>query len=303
MLAGGHNLNMDHHYFSIGMNPSPREGELSVLFSGEGTPVSLHKMGPAVHDYYLIHTVLSGKGKFITHGKQYSCSTGDTFIIFPGELFSYEADEADPWRYVWFSYVGTGAHSLTASIGASHQRAVVSNSLSPAVRSYYYHIHDCFQTASNHELSNLEAEGWARLLLLEFGKANLRLSSIQPASDSVTDRLMKQAIQYLTLQFTQPISIEQMANSLGYHRGHLCKLFKQTTGLSPMQYLLKIRMERAENLLATSMTIEQVASSVGYNDALYFSRKFSSWNGQSPSEYRKALRGTRSATMTEAAVF
>jgi len=103
---------------------------------------------------------------------------------------------------------------------------------------------------------------------------------------------VKQAIQFLTLQFTQPISIARLASLLGYHRTHLCKLFKQSTGLSPMQYLMQIRMQRAELLLGTPMPVEQVASSAGFPDALYFSKKFRSWSGQSPTEYRKALRNS-----------
>jgi len=54
-----------------------------------------------------------------------------------------------------------------------------------------------------------------------------------------------------------------------------------------MNYLLKIRMERAKLLLLEPLTIEQVASSVGFTDALYFSKQFKKWYGRSPSEYRQ----------------
>jgi AraC-like DNA-binding protein len=53
-----------------------------------------------------------------------------------------------------------------------------------------------------------------------------------------------------------------------------------------MHYLLKLRMERAKLLLQEQLTIEQVASSVGFTDALYFSKQFKKWSGSSPSEYR-----------------
>ena len=80
----GVRMNPDHDYFSASINPFPTTGELNVLFSGEGQPQCLHRIGPAIHDYYLIHTVLSGKGEFIIRDKKYNCSAGDTFIIFPG---------------------------------------------------------------------------------------------------------------------------------------------------------------------------------------------------------------------------
>jgi AraC-like DNA-binding protein len=288
-------MNPDHEYVSIGINPSPGDGELSVLFSGEGRPVSGHGIGPAIHDYYLIHTVLSGKGEFVIRDKRYICGEGDTFIIFPGELFSYRADEVRPWQYVWVSIIGHGVDNVMGTLGAAPDQPVIENGLNPEVRRLYRQLHDCFQSPDSPELTNLEADGLVRLLLQQLAVANRRSTDVKAGTDSAIDRLVKQAVQFLTLQYTQPISIEQMSGMLGYHRTHLCKLFKHATGFSPMQYLLKIRMERAERLLASSMTIDQIASSVGFNDALYFSRKFRKWRGQSPSEYRKALRESRSA--------
>ncbi|WJH37586.1 helix-turn-helix transcriptional regulator [Paenibacillus sp. CC-CFT747] len=82
-----------------------------------------------------------------------------------------------------------------------------------------------------------------------------------------------------------------MAQTLGYHRTYLSKIFKQQTGLSPMNFLLKIRMERARLLLEKPLTIEQVASSVGFSDALYFSKQFKKWYGASPSDYRQENQG------------
>jgi AraC-like DNA-binding protein len=281
-----------HKYISTVMNPSPSTGELTVLFSGDGRPNGLHGIGPAIHDYYLIHTVLSGQGEFVIRDKRYTCSTGDTFVIYPGELFSYQADEHTPWHYVWVGFIGNGAAALMRTLGVSPEDAVITGSLNEKVRGYYEQLRNCFQSDSLPELANLEAGGWARLLLQQFGLSKRQSEVNQSASDTAVDHVINQAIQYLTLQYTQTISIEHMSAMLGYHRTHLCKLFKKTTGLSPMQYLLKIRMQRAEQLLATSMTIDQIASSVGFGDALYFSRKFRKWRGQSPSEYRKALRNT-----------
>jgi AraC-like DNA-binding protein len=283
-------MNPEHDYFSLGMNPSPSDGELTVLFSGEGQPQRSHGIGPAIHDYYLFHTVLGGKGVFTMRGQEYHCSLGDTFIIFPGELFSYKADEFQPWHYIWVSFVGHGVAELMETLGVSPEQPIIHASLNPKIRGYYNELHQCFMSNNPPELSNLEAGGWVRLLLQQFGLAKLKLDDVKLTLDATIDHVIKQAIQYLTLQFTQPISIEYMSNKLGYHRAHLCKLFKQATGLSPMQYLLRIRMQRAELLLATSMTIDQVASSVGYSDALYFSRKFHKWRGQSPSAYKNTLR-------------
>lgn len=283
-------MNPEHQYFSAGMNPTPHKDELAILFSGEGRPNGLHSIGPAIHDYYLIHTVLAGQGQFVIRDKSYSCSTGDTFIIFPGELFFYQASKEQPWHYLWVGFTRHGASALMDVLGVSPDQPVIRDSVNPQIKSYYDQLQSCFQSNLQSDLANLAAGGWLRLLLQEFALAQHKLNIILPTLDSSIDRVVKQAIQFLTLQFTQTISIDQLSSMLGYHRTHLSKLFKQTTGLSPMQYLLKIRMQRAELLLASSITIDQVASSVGFSDALYFSRKFRKWKGQSPTEYRNTLR-------------
>ncbi|MFC5470637.1 AraC family transcriptional regulator [Cohnella suwonensis] len=297
----------EHDYFMISMNPSPLEGEPSVLFSGEAQTVPLHKMGPAVHDYTLLHTVLSGRGTFSIGGRTYACRAGDTFVIFPGELFFYQADEHQPWTYAWVALVGRGTEELLAGVGATPADAVIAGSLNDKVRSYYAQLRECFPTEAQPELANLEAGGWARLLLRQFGLAKRRpgTGADEAATEKASDYVVKQAVQYLTFQYARTISIEQMSAMLGYHRTHLCKLFKQATGLSPMQYLMNVRMTRAEQLLdETAMTVEQIASSVGIGDALYFSKKFRKRNGRSPTEYRKALRtgSERSNPATDARI-
>ncbi|XID92724.1 helix-turn-helix domain-containing protein [Paenibacillaceae bacterium WGS1546] len=279
----------EHEEYFVRINPSPSNGEIAVLFSGEAQPSRLHKMGPAIHDYYLFHTVLSGFGDFSIGGKSYRCGAGDTFAIFPGELFAYQADGLEPWRYAWFAFVGPGAAAAAAAVGVSPEEPVIRGSLNPKTRHYYDQLHRCFESPDA-ELANLEAEGWIRLMLGQLGVDRAGRGGGATEASADADQVVKRALQFLALHYAQPISISRMASMLGYHRTHLCKLFKQATGASPMQYLLQIRMQRAEMLLASPMSVEQVASSVGYADALYFSKKFRAWSGRSPSEYRKALR-------------
>lgn len=284
-------MTTEHDEYFVSINPSPSNGEISVLFSGEAQPVRLHKMGPAIHDYYLFHTVLSGFGDFFIGGKSYRCGAGDTFAIFPGELFSYQADEREPWRYAWFAFSGPGAAAASSAVGVSPEEPVIHGSLNATIRHCYDQLHRCFEAGLGAGLANLEAEGWIRLMLGQLGAARARRGLGATATAAEANQVVKRALQFLALHYAQPISISRMASMLGYHRTHLCKLFKQSTGASPMQYLLRIRMQRAELLLAGPMSIEQVASSVGYADALYFSKKFRAWSGRSPTEYRQALRG------------
>jgi AraC-like DNA-binding protein len=144
------------------------------------------------------------------------------------------------------------------------------------------------------ELADLEANGLLRILLKEFGEVNAnKFVFNKPAVVPDIERQIKQAVRWLSFQYAEQISIEELSRRLGYHRTHLSKMFKQVTGVSPMQFLLKVRMERAKELLVGEiyLSIDQIASSVGYGDALYFSKQFRKTFGVSPTEYRSRRRG------------
>lgn len=284
-------MNPDHSQFIVGINLSPEDHDPAVLYSGEGKPIQGHKIGPSVHDFYLIHTVLSGEGTFQTGGFSKVCRNGDTFVIFPGSLFSYQADTNLPWHYVWVALQGEETGKLLSEIGITRDRPLLHTEDTTALYSLYERIRLSFQQSAYPGLESLEASGWMRLLIHQFGIANQSILPAHPKElPDVIDRQIDQAIRWITLQFHQHISIDQMASTLGYHRAHLSKVFKQKTGMSPKQYLMKVRMDKAKELLGGVLTIDQISSSVGFNDALYFSRQFHKWSGQSPTEYRNLLR-------------
>ncbi|WP_249898961.1 AraC family transcriptional regulator [Paenibacillus sp. PK3_47] len=284
-------MDPDHYEFNIGINLTPLEQDLAVLFSGEGRPHPRHKIGPAVHDFYLIHTVIEGEGLFQNGTFSQQCQAGDTFVIFPGSLFSYQADHHNPWHYTWVALQGIGVQELLSHTGITRELPFMHSDNVQELHSLYNKIRFAFRQSPQPRLESLEASGWVRLLLHQFGKDNLnRLPAYPGEMPEMIDRQIDQAIRWISLQFHQQISIDHLAASLGYHRVHLSKAFKQRTGLSPKQFLLKKRMDKARELLEGTLTIDQVASSVGFNDALYFSKQFRKYAGMPPSEYRAGKR-------------
>ncbi|WP_441911043.1 AraC family transcriptional regulator [Paenibacillus sp. MCAF9] len=278
-----------HHRITMSINTAPLKGEMSVLFSGIGEPVAGHFIGPAVHDYYLIHIVLDGEGTFETLGKTYSCSAGDAFIIFPDILVKYEASLHNPWKYTWVAFSGDIVEASLRSIGITPDLAVIRGFSLPTIYRMFRKIRKGMEKTNAPALGNMEASGWLRLILHELGRMNLTRITEEIVPESRSYRQIDQAIRLISLQYGQQLSIEGIAQTLGYHRAHLTRLFKDATGLPPMQYLQKVRMKKAEELLEGELTIAQIASSVGFNDPLFFTKQFHKWSGQSPTEFRKSL--------------
>lgn len=95
-------------------------------------------------------------------------------------------------------------------------------------------------------------------------------------------------LEYINKNCSVDISLEQMSNILNISKSYLHKVFKQYTGVTPLQYLQDTRISTAKNLLKkTELSIQDVSFKVGYNDQRYFSRIFKNATGFSPSTWRK----------------
>ena len=73
-------------------------------------------------------------------------------------------------------------------------------------------------------------------------------------------------------------------------RSYFHRIFKQETGLSPEEYLIKFRIRRAKELIQKGIDFKDIAQSVGIGDVYYFSQVFKKHESMTPSEYRKQLQ-------------
>lgn len=86
-------------------------------------------------------------------------------------------------------------------------------------------------------------------------------------------------------------SLEQMAAVAGVTPSHFCRLFKKATGISPHQYVMKARLDRAQQMLVqTDLSLVALSEATGFTSQSHFSRAFRAWFGTSPSDYRQQER-------------
>ncbi|MDQ0872522.1 AraC-like DNA-binding protein [Paenibacillus sp. V4I3] len=272
-------------------NPLPsQESDLTVLFAGESQTKPEHRLGPKVYDYYLIHYVISGKGVFSSQGEEYELGAGDSFVIEPEQLISYVSDETDPWHYCWIAFTGTQAAALVASTGVNPLQPIIHTKRNRHIPVLFRHIQQALR--SKQANAQLKSIGYLHLLLGEYCEILSASTLASAVTEAESDRIVQQAIHYLSTQYAEPITIELMAESLGYNRAYLSRMFKRHTKVTPVTFLLKLRVDKARLLLRErlELTIEQIASSVGFYDPLYFSKQFRRWYGVSPSEYRNQIK-------------
>ncbi len=99
-------------------------GSLYVNCCGLSRTEPKHSFGPALKPHYLIHYILSGKGKFSIGGEEYPLEAGYGFLITPDELAFYQADEEEPWTYVWVGFSGTQAVEYLGNMGLSVRQPI-----------------------------------------------------------------------------------------------------------------------------------------------------------------------------------
>lgn len=277
--------------YTVVSNPVPSaDDDLYVLFSGESQTKPGHRIGPKVYDFFLMHHVLSGEGAFTCAGEPHELKAGHSFLIPPEQLIGYAASEDDPWRYRWIAFEGRRAEALAVAVGLSAASPVIDTGRNRRIGALFHSVERALRQGG--DFANVRASGYLQLLFAEFGSAARQPGGDDPRSGGDAEALARQMIRYMSTQYAEPISIERMAESLGYNRAYLSRLFKRQTGMTPVTFLLKLRIDKARQLLRErrELTVEQIAASVGLQDPLYFSKQFRRFYGQSPTSYREEMR-------------
>ena len=102
---------------------------------------------------------------------------------------------------------------------------------------------------------------------------------------------VKRIINYLMENYEHKISLDQIAHNMYLSPVYISKIFKEETGESPINYLIKIRLEKAKEILEerSDGSIKSIANEIGYDDVYHFSKLFKKYFGMSPQHYRKTL--------------
>ena len=226
---------------------------LSVYNVGFQSCDSLYQWGPGIRDHYLIHYIISGKGRYTVNGSVHTLTPGDAFLVYPNTEVIYQADAQDPWEYTWVGFTGSDAATILRATE--------------------------FENA-------LEMTGRLYTTLALFVSA----ATSKPPQNSANSYVQK-GIEYISANYSYPITVEDIASYIGLSRSHLFRSFQSILGVSPKEYLTDFRIKQACYLLKhSSLSITAIAGSIGFDNSLYFSKTFHKIKGLSPKEYRSKYK-------------
>lgn len=237
-----------------------------------------HKWGPALRDHYLLHYIRSGKGTYTFGGRVFHLSAGDMFLVFPSTLVSYVADEKEPWEYCWVGFNGTEARRMLQETEFSEERPVLHPERAERLEKLLLSI---YRSSGNTPAADAAMAGYLYLFLGELMKVSHREKRQPEVQDYLT-----QALRYIQYNYAADIQVSRIASYVGISRSQLYRAFIEKFEVSPHTFLKRYRINEACALLRnTSLSVSEVAGSVGFSDPLYFSRVFKECKGVSPTEF------------------
>ena len=273
--------------YSFSVFPNENFLDLRLYQYGWEQCAPLHSFGPYVRNHYLFHYVVSGRGHLDATDasgmrRDYDLGPDQGFLICPGQISTYVADRNQPWKYVWLEFDGLRVSEVVESAGLDLSQPVYR----PQSSAQGQRVRDIMLYMADHsDASPLYLTG----LLFLFLDLLIQTSSTRRALHGVQlkDFYIQEAINYMERNYQRELSVEELADVCKLNRSYFSKLFKDSMGCPPQEFLIRLRLAHAADLMkGTRKSIGDIAARCGYPNQLHFSRAFKKRYGISPREWR-----------------
>lgn len=215
-------------------------------------------------------------------GQTVRAGPGDLLLLEPGLPHAYWPGEGHSWEWFWLHFGGVGALEMfsrlqggvgpvrtlgqDSQIRARFVELITSAATAPDVP-HGIRVDTCAASLLGLMIERLEAPS-------EVGMASSR-AGISVVTTWILDHL------------DAPIALSDLVRASGWSVAQLNRTVRAELALSPMQYVARLRMRRAERLLVdTDLSVARIAQMVGFDDPLHFSRRFRQVTGRPPSHVR-----------------
>jgi AraC-like DNA-binding protein len=275
----------------------PKKGarlELTYLHGGEAVSLPGEALGPrTLADFELVYAI-DGWITYLSDGVSYTVPPGGFILGRPGFQETYFWDPQIPTRHAFFHFGMTVYPSDWPDLCDWPRMRTV---LSPVCVSLFRHIlqhiyeHDDWPVAQPAPADSRLAEVLIGMFLEDehgFGKSSFEPAQNRPEAVCRALLLMRKLVEENPMR---PLALSDVAAQAHVTAKHLCRLFARSLGHSPMQTFTLLKLQTARPLLMrTNLSVKEISERCGFENPLYFSRRFSQTYGCSPSCFREQLR-------------
>lgn len=228
------------------------------------------------HPMYEIVYYLSGRGTTSIEDRKYRYGPGTYTIIRPNTLHDEYRESDTEVIYFGFFYQDESVPIPTGAFQDAEDKTLLEMILN--IFREQQEKNSYFTIVINHLL---------QLLLIGINRRTLH--GIRHPSD---DKL-KYALEYMDQYFTEKINLTELARISGYSYDHFRHFFKQSTGFTPMNYILQLRVHHAKSLLLQPrLSVTDIAYECGFSSLSHFSKTFKKLTGQEPTHFKKQAEYT-----------
>jgi AraC-like DNA-binding protein len=225
---------------------------------------------------------ISGEGELVIEGVKERLKENQGMFLFPSIPHKYYSIGGE-WRVNWISFDGSAINSFLEASGIKTSGVYyVKNSelLSSKLRKAL------FVSQSQSTLKNIEASSLIYELLMD-----ILIYTSKTCDDSTQQQYSKlePVFKFIDDNYSNLITLEDLAASISVTPQHFCLLFKATTQMRPFEYINNVRISKSKDLIISnsSAEINEIAKDVGYDNTSYFCSIFKKIEGISPGKFKK----------------
>ena len=236
------------------------------------------------HPHYEVYFLCEGKRSFFIENALYSIEAPAVLVVPP---FAMHKTEGGAFRRV-------NIYVSESLLNESQKQVLTSLSLSfvPLTEEQSEHLQEILHLTLDHALTeenkrDMDKAKFDFFILSLYHYAENRLPQSVESSQQASPIVTK-AINYMNANYTDPLTLDDLAERIYATKQTLNYHFKKDLGCTPMNYLLRLRLTKVKEMLATTdKSIESIAESCGFSSGNYLTLIFKQKEGISPSSYRK----------------
>lgn len=227
------------------------------------------------NDFYLIY-IIKGKMDIELDGEKHVFSEGQFLIIKQGTDISYYTEPETKLNYLWLHFTGSSAEKKLSKYDILTNK-IIQAEISVEVISLWkrmfreFSVNDMYFDESTSSILNE--------ILICLARSR--------TSGRHREKILKTTI-YISENYSIDLTLKKLSEMVGMSKAYYRSCFKEVTGMSPIQYLIDVRMSVADTLLlSTDMPLSAISEEIGFEDVYYFGRLFKKKYGISPGRYRR----------------